>query len=314
MATSRRQIDVWYDKDGDRILDASGRAIDPPVLYYGEQALLLLRVLKSDLTAYTGFAADDVLDAAIDTGPGLTTAPMVETADADINVAGDWADADATAGKFSVRLDAYTTQFSTAIGTSTSRQVTFRLQARPAGETYISAGVQLTFEARGRVSLGTDSPAAPTTNYYNKTEADALLAAKADKTGAQVVKSISQDVAVGDFTDNDPGTTGYIDLTTPVPIHSIVLGWKANVTAGFTGDTSALFQVGASGALDRFTADATNDGFGISKFGSASVAATSYTKAATTIRVTVTGASDFTSIKTAANGAATITVYYVQTE
>lgn len=183
MATSRRQIDVWYDKDGDRLLDESGRTINPPVLYYGEQGLLLLRVVKSDLTAYDGFASDDVFSAAIDTGPGLETAPMVATAAAAINVAGDWADADPTAGKFSIRLDAYTTPFDTAIGTSASRQVTFRLQAIPAGETYISAVVQFAWEARGRVSLGADSPAAPTSDYYNKTEADALLAAKVDKVG-----------------------------------------------------------------------------------------------------------------------------------
>jgi hypothetical protein len=183
MATTRRQIDVWYDKDGDRVLDSVGRAAVTPYIYYGEQALMLLRVVKSDLTAYTGFSATDVPAAAIDQTPGGTGAPMVETLTAGINVAGDWALVDPANGLFSIRLDAYTTPFQTAISTLKTLPVTFRLQALPAGESYISAVVQFAMEARGRISLGAGSPAVPLSDYYTKIQADALLAGKVDKVG-----------------------------------------------------------------------------------------------------------------------------------
>ena len=133
------------------------------------------------------------------------------------------------------------------------------------------------------------------------------------KLAVPAIRTISQAIAVTDFTDNT-NTTGYIDLGSQIPTRSIVLGWKADVTAGFTGDTTATFMVGKSGDTDAFSADTAQDGFGIAVLGSNALAAASFTTAATTPRVTVTGSADFTSIKTAAAGTATITIYYIQTE
>lgn len=133
------------------------------------------------------------------------------------------------------------------------------------------------------------------------------------KLAVPAVRTLSQAIAVTDFTDNT-NTTGYLDLGSQIPAQCIVLGWKANVTTGFTGDTTATFQVGKAGTVAAFTADVAQDGFGICKIGSNALAASSYTNALVTPRVTVTGSADFTSIKTAAAGVATITIYYIQTE
>lgn len=133
------------------------------------------------------------------------------------------------------------------------------------------------------------------------------------KLGLPAVRTISQAVTVAEFTDNT-NATGYIDLSTQIPANSVVLGWKANVTSGFAGDTTAVIELGRTGALTDFSADTAQSVLGVGKVGSASVAATSYTTAATTVRVTVTGGADFTTIKTANTAAATITVYYLQTE
>jgi len=127
------------------------------------------------------------------------------------------------------------------------------------------------------------------------------------------VRTIVQAIAVGDFTDNT-NTTGYIDIGTQIPTRSIVLGWKFVCTGAFALDTTAVIQVGKSGTVDSFSADVAQSVFGTGTVGSNAKDASSFTTAATTPRVTVTGGADFTTIKTGATGAGTLTIYYVQTE
>ena len=127
---------------------------------------------------------------------------------------------------------------------------------------------------------------------------------------------ISQAVTVSDFTDGG-GTSGYVDLTPTIPKGAIPLGWKAVVTGAFDGDTTAVIQVGITGDTDRFSADTVGSVFAAGvTVGSMAIAADACKgiNAAVTVRVTVTGDSDFTAIATEDNGAMTVSVYYIQTD
>ena len=120
-------------------------------------------------------------------------------------------------------------------------------------------------------------------------------------------KLVSQVLDIGDFTDNGDAT-GYIDFTSgTIPAGSIVVGWKAVVATGFTGDTTAVAEVGISGDTDAYSADTAQSVLSAATVGSASLASSSFVAAAATPRVTVTGGSDFGNISV---GSMTLTVYY----
>lgn len=125
-----------------------------------------------------------------------------------------------------------------------------------------------------------------------------------------ISKLVSQSLLVAAFTDGG-GTSGFIDFSGTLPAGSLVLGWEANVTGAFAGDTSATINVGISGTVGKFTADATQSAFTTGRRGSASTAATSFQATAVSPRVTITGGADFTSIVTNAGGAAVVTLFYV---
>ena len=126
-----------------------------------------------------------------------------------------------------------------------------------------------------------------------------------------IAKLDSQSLEIAAFTDNTD-TTGYIDFTTTLPAGALVLGWKAVVSVGFAGDTTAVMQVGVAGDLDDFTADTTQSCLAAGTVGSAAQANdAAYNNAAVTPRVTVTGGADFTSIVTAAGGTMVVTIYYI---
>ena len=129
----------------------------------------------------------------------------------------------------------------------------------------------------------------------------------------KVNQSVSQALAYGDFTDG-LGLSGHIDFTTDqVPAGAIPLGFKAVVATGFTGDTTAVIDVGISGDTNRFTADSTQSVLATATVGSNALAADACDgmNAAQTIRVTVTGTADFSSISA---GSMVVTVYWVETE
>jgi len=119
---------------------------------------------------------------------------------------------------------------------------------------------------------------------------------------------LSNTIVYSAMTDNT-NTTGYKDFTVTVPAGSLIHGWKAVVSTGFTGDTTATMQVGVSGDLDRFSADTAQSCLAAGTIGSAAIAADTLdgVSAAVTPRVTVTGAADFTSISA---GSMIVTVMY----
>lgn len=126
------------------------------------------------------------------------------------------------------------------------------------------------------------------------------------------LKHFEETVVLADFTDNT-NTTGYVDLTNQLPAGAIPVGWVAEVTEGFTGDTTAVLQLGVAGDLDRFSAVTTPSVLAPGTVGASALGraeALNGVGAAVTIRATVTGTADFTSIEA---GAMTIKFYYIET-
>lgn len=129
--------------------------------------------------------------------------------------------------------------------------------------------------------------------------------------GPAVASLVSQPLLVASFADGG-STSGSIDFAgAELPAGAIVLGWEANVTGAFAGDTSAVIQVGVDGDPDKFTADTTQSAFTAGRRGSAAAPATAWQAAAAQPRVTVTSASDFTSVVSNGGGAMTVTLYFL---
>lgn len=123
------------------------------------------------------------------------------------------------------------------------------------------------------------------------------------------LKKLQQSLVLADFTDNG-NTTGYADFETPLPAGAVPLAWKAVVSQGFTGDTTAVMQLGVSGDLDRFSnvtdqsvLAAGTVGSRVADDGLDGIAA------AQTPRVTITGAADFGNISA---GALVVELYYIE--
>jgi hypothetical protein len=123
------------------------------------------------------------------------------------------------------------------------------------------------------------------------------------------IETITETMAFGAFTDGG-GTSGTYTFTKTLPAGAMVLGWKAIVATGFTGDTTASCQVGVSGNVNQFTQTAP------SVLAAATVGAIAtgssdspILAAATAPLVTVTGTADFTSISA---GSMAITIAYLK--
>lgn len=118
------------------------------------------------------------------------------------------------------------------------------------------------------------------------------------------VTELTESCVKSAFTDGG-GTSGFKDFAGTIPLGSQILGWRAVTTVAWTGDTTAVMQVGVSGDVDRFTADTTYSVLATGVDGSTAIAADAGDgmSAAVTPRVTVTGTADFTNI---ASGATTI--------
>jgi hypothetical protein len=131
------------------------------------------------------------------------------------------------------------------------------------------------------------------------------------------IQKVAQIVKYSDFTDGG-GASGTLTLNKQIPAGSFVLGSKVTVKTGFTGDTTAVMDIGDGSDEDLFSytthnilaaaenlvegcdsAAAGNTGTGIVPIA-----------AATSVVLTVTGASDFGSITA---GEMLVEVYYLST-
>src|SRR6266550_3688524 len=121
-------------------------------------------------------------------------------------------------------------------------------------------------------------------------------------------KQLTQTFVKSAMTDGG-GTSGNQDFTLLLPAGAVVLGWGANTSVAFTGDTTATIQVGISGGVGNFSQTTTGSCFTAIKVSSASPVATSMTAAATAPRVTITSSTDFTLL--AAGATVAVTVFYL---
>jgi hypothetical protein len=123
---------------------------------------------------------------------------------------------------------------------------------------------------------------------------------------------LSETMLIADFTDNAGTATGFKDMATQLPAYSQVLGWETDTKTGFGGDTSAVIQVGIAGTLAKFSAVTTVSVYTAIRGGCQSpVASNNFLLAATTVRATITGAADFTTIATAAAGELDLKMRYL---
>ena len=186
--------------------------------------------------------------------------------------------------------------------------------------TAIAAGVDVYWDAIAKEA--TEDPAGGANKHAGKTilaaaSADTHVSVKLPGAGGTTgetggLQAVQQSVALADFTDNGDAT-GYVDLTEQVPAGSLVMGVELDVTTAFDS-TSLTAQVGVSGNLDRFSANASLDVSAIAAVGSESPDAggNGYAAAAATPRVTVTdgaGTPDFGNITV---GVMTVTIVYLK--
>lgn len=109
---------------------------------------------------------------------------------------------------------------------------------------------------------------------------------------------LSETMLASAFTDGG-AASGYKDMVTALPAYAQVIGWEVDVKAGFSGNVSATIQVGVAGTVDKFSAVTTVSVFTAIRGGCQSpVSSNNFLLAATTVRATVTGATDFTPILT----------------
>jgi hypothetical protein len=121
------------------------------------------------------------------------------------------------------------------------------------------------------------------------------------------LQSFTETVVIAGFTDG-AGTSGYIDLTTPMPANAIPILWEADVTIAFAGDSTAVMELGVAGDVDAFTVDAAPSVQTIARVTSSSLAYVPSSATDRTVRCTITEDDDFTDITT---GSMAITMYYM---
>lgn len=130
------------------------------------------------------------------------------------------------------------------------------------------------------------------------------------------IRKVGQWITYDQFTDG-AGASGYIDLSKQIPAGSYVLFSKVTVTEGFAGDTTAVMDVGNSADTDDYSFTDHNVFAAAANLmepanGDSGDTAQSpiCVTTATTVRVTVTGGSDFGAITA---GKAYVEVVYIST-
>ena len=125
------------------------------------------------------------------------------------------------------------------------------------------------------------------------------------------ISKISKSFSPAQMTDNTDAT-GFIDFSDALPAGALVLGWKVVTDVGFTGDTTAVIQIGVAGALDDLSHVTTRSVLAAGTVTAvAKTIALSIATAARTPRITVTGGTDFTIFVTAGTARARATIYYI---
>ena len=164
--------------------------------------------------------------------------------------------------------------------------------------------------AKGCIYIKTDVAAGTNGLYENIGTTAAcnfnLVGSASDDTPR--IATIQETFAFDDMTDN-LNTTGQIDLTNKLPEGSVVVQSFVDAITGFAGDGTAVATIGDGTDVDRYNTG-TVDVFTTSDHEDAGVPSGAvYQSAEETVRVTVTGGADFSSISA---GEMTVTLFYYQ--
>jgi hypothetical protein len=253
---ARRQIEVYFDVDNNRLIDSGGLLASPPSINYKEQPLLLLHLVRADLTAYTGLLATDVFTAAIDNDFDGTTDLMCLTSNSGINVPGDWASVSVAGGKLSIRLDAFTATFKSKLGTSSQLTNTyFELQAVPLGETYLSSIFRFQIYCNGLVNDGGVTPPEPESDYYTKAQVDANFVELVESSAVTINNSLTATTLLATTFDTNVAAAGVTLAGTTLAADGTDADIDISITPKGTGEVN-LPKVD----IDAGTIDATTIG------------------------------------------------------
>ena len=123
------------------------------------------------LTDSWGLSADDDYDVA--------SALMLQSLDAEFNIANDRSDLDVVNGKISFRIDADVTELSDGLGVLPEIDLKGEIQVFNSGEANPKAVFRLDMVARNLVDNASAGPSpTPAASCYTKTQADALVPGK----------------------------------------------------------------------------------------------------------------------------------------
>lgn len=176
-------------------LSKSGQFVKPIIYLKQKDLILSVDFIRADGTAVDdlflandtwGFAADDDFD----TGSTL----MMQSGDSEFNIALDRPDLSITNGRISLRLDADTTELTTALAATAEIEIKGEIQCFNFGETNPKAVFRIGLTVRNLVDNAGAGPApAPVGSFYTKAEADALLGGKEE---LQTITTVGIDMKV----------------------------------------------------------------------------------------------------------------------
>lgn len=161
---SRRVIEIYLDIEGSRFIDSDGALVSTNmVMFRGTEALVQCHLRLADGLTYFEPPAGSTWFFAIDDSFTEGHDDYVVSNDSLFNISGDWSDLDVANGKISFRVDTATTQLTTAMGTSSSKEMYGELwMTPPAVDPIILA--QWKIDMKGIVSeIGDDT----TLSYYS---------------------------------------------------------------------------------------------------------------------------------------------------
>lgn len=128
-----RNIDIYFDVQRGILLTSAGATLvdsQLPRIYYQEEPLVRLRLVNGSISVpYTGLDASQVFSCAVAADLNHDSAPMCRTGNTGINVSGDWTEASAVGGKFSVRINADTDEFDTTVDGKLNVRAYFEFKA-----------------------------------------------------------------------------------------------------------------------------------------------------------------------------------------
>ena len=123
------------------------------------------------------------------------------------------------------------------------------------------------------------------------------------------IRRVFQNVKYSDFTDGG-AADGTLNLTKQLPVGAFVLGVKVTVKTGFTGNTTAVMSVGNADDANKYSDNTTVNVLAAGVVGESPEDPLEFIATATTVKLTITGASDYTLITA---GEADVEVFYLST-